>query len=430
MSVGKTNIVGAVDVGSAKVVSVLGRIDPATGALKILAASDVACRGVRGGVVVNIPETARSMAQAIEICEEKAQLKEVFDLQGVVVGARGNHLQSFNNKGAYNIARTDKEITPTDVESVLEIAQAVPISHDREVLHALPQDFWVDRQKGVPNPVGMEGALLEVDVHILTATSSHLNNLTKAVNQAGWRVQQIIYGLFALGETVVTMEEREQGCLLLDLGGQTLAMGVYSEGSLRYSKELPLGMDVLTRDLAYYMRTSLASAGRLKEAHGACLSSLVTPEEDVEYCGIDGREVRRIQKKTLVEIIQPRIEEMFGLIHKELEAAGWLEVIVPGGVILTGGGSLLRGLTEASMELLGVPSRLGLPQIEDFEAPNEIALNPTYATAISALHFMRRPPFWGDRAFGSARSLEVNGGRKPASQVGRKLRNFFEELFS
>ncbi|MEK6544279.1 MAG: cell division protein FtsA [Elusimicrobiota bacterium] len=428
---GKQNLICALDIGSSKLVAILGRIDPATGALSVVGSSEVNCRGARGGVVVNIPEAARAITQAVELCEEKLQDKDSDAIDNVIVMARGNHLQSFNNKGAYNIARTDKEITSGDVDSVLEIAQAVPISHDREVLHAMPQDFWVDRQKGVPNPVGMEGSLLEVDVHILTATSSHLNNLTKAVNQAGFRTQQIIYGIFALGETVVTMEEREQGCLLIDFGGEAISLGVYSEGSLRYSKEIHMGMDTLTRDLAYYMRTSLSHAGRIKEQHGACLTSLVTADEDIEYFGIDGREIKRIKKKTLVEVIQPRVEEMFTLIHKDLETAGWLDTIVPGGIILTGGGSLLRGLTEASMELMGVPSRLGLPQLEDFESPNEIVLNPTYATAIAGLHFFRRPPLWGDRSFSGGRgSTDAIIGRKSRNGVGRKIRDFIEELFS
>lgn len=427
----KVNTLCALDIGSSQVVAVLAGQDAVSRKIEILSASQIATRGIRGGVVVNIPETAKAIGQAIELCEEKLGGKEVSPVQDIILGVRGSHFQSFNNKGAYNIARTDKEIAAGDVESVLEIAKAFPISGDREVLHAIAQDFWVDRQKGVPNPVGMEGSLLEVDVHILTGTSSHLNNAVKAVNQAGFRVQNMIYGLFGLGETVVTPEEKQQGCLLVDLGGETLALGVFSESSLRYSKEIALGSDAVSRDLAYALRTSLINANRLKEEHGACLSSLVEAEEEVEFYGIDGREVRRVKKKTIVEIIQPRTEEIFSLIAKELDTAGWLEVIVPGGVILTGGGSQLRGLCEAATELLGVPARLGLPRSEDFAAPNECLANAAFATAVALLYYSQNPPLWGVTTNGRSHlGLEFGLGRKTRHGLSRKVQNFLEELFS
>ncbi len=427
----KHNTLCALDVGSSQINAVLAKRDLLNNKIEVLSTSQVVCRGLRGGVVVNIPETAKSITQTIELCEEKVRAADLAPVNSVILGVRGNHFASFNNKGAYNIARTDKEITATDVESVLEIAKAVPISQDREVLHAIAQDFWVDRQKGVPNPVGMEGSLLEVDVHILTGTSSHLNNVVKSVNQAGFRVEQTIYGLFALADTVVTPEEKQQGCLLVDLGGETLGIGVFSEGSLCYSKEIGLGSDSISRDLAYALRTSLINANRLKEEHGACLSSLVEPEEEVEFYGIDGRETRRVKKKTIVEIIQPRVEEIVTLIGKDLETAGWLEVIVPGGVIITGGGSLLRGLSDATTELLGVPSRLGLPQIESLEASGDYLTNPAFATAVSLLHYSQHPPLWGVSANGKSRlGLDLGIGRKSRNGVGRRVQNFFEELFS
>ncbi|MBI4063900.1 MAG: cell division protein FtsA [Elusimicrobia bacterium] len=420
----------AVDIGSSKIVAILAYKHPDEAKLSVLAASQVACRGLRGGVVVNIPETARAIAQAVELCEEKTKGSDIPPVGDLIIAVRGSHIQSFNNKGAFNIARTDKEITTADVESVLDIAQAVPISQDREVLHAIAQDFWVDRQKGVPNPVGMEGSLLEADVHILTAASSHLNNVIKAVSQAGFRVSRMIYALYALGEDVVTQEEKEQGCLLLDIGGQTIGLGVYSEGALRHSKEMPLGFDALTRDMAYALRTSLANAERLKEEHGACLSSLISADEEVEFHGIDGREIRRCKKKTIVDIIQPRIEEIFTMVAKELDTSGWLEVIVPGGVILTGGGSMLRGLIEASMELLGVPSRHGLAQLQTVSAASEIASNPAFATALALLHFVQQPPLWSAKTNGKHRIFEIGVGGRSKNGFSRKIQGFLEELFS
>ncbi|MBI2070271.1 MAG: cell division protein FtsA [Elusimicrobia bacterium] len=428
---GKSNTLCALDIGSSKIMAILAKQDPAELNITVLAGVQVACRGLRGGVVVNIPETARAVAQAIEICEEKVKDADLAPVNEVILAVRGSHIQSFNNKGAFNIARTDKEITAADVESVLDIAQAVPMSQDREVLHVVAQDFWVDRQKGVPNPVGMEGSLLEADVHILTATASHLNNVAKAVGQAGFRVSRIVYGLYALGEAAVTQEEKEQGCLLLDFGGQTLGIGVYSEGALRHSKEMSLGSDSLTRDLAYALRTSLVNAERLKEEHGACLTSLISPDEEVEFHAIDGREIRRVKKRTLVEIIQPRIEEIFAMVAKELETSGWLEVIVPGGAILTGGGSQMRGLVEASMELLGVPSRIGLPQFQAVTVAGELTGNPSFATALSLLQFIQQPPLWTDKAGSRGRSgIDLGLGAKSRKGLTRKFTNFLEELFS
>ncbi|MBI4368882.1 MAG: cell division protein FtsA [Elusimicrobia bacterium] len=429
----KANAVCAIDVGSSKIVGVLAKVDAAAKTpYEVLAGSRIDCRGIRGGVVVNIPETARAIMRAVEQCEEQARSQELAPITELVLAVRGAHIQSFNNKGAFNIARTDKEITPADVDSVLNIAHAVQLSQDREVLHVVAQDFWVDRQKGVLNPVGMEGSLLEVDVHILTAISSHLNNISKAVGQAGFKANRLVYGMLALGECVVTDEEKQQGCLLMDVGGQTLGIGVYLEGTLRYSKELPVGSDFITRDLAYAMRTSVIHADRLKEEHGACLSSLVTLDEEVEFPAIDGREMRRAKKKQILEIVQPRVEEIFAMAAKDLEAAGWLDAIVPGGAILVGGGSRLRGLAEASQELFGVPSRLGLPQIGDALAPEEFLNNPTFTTALSLLHFVQHPPLWGEKANGKRRRSLDNGmlGAKSRNGLTRKMQSFFEEIFS
>ncbi|MEK7287884.1 MAG: cell division protein FtsA [Elusimicrobiota bacterium] len=428
---GKSRTICALDIGSTKVAAVLAVQESAGAKLNVAAASEAICRGLRGGVVVNIPETVRSIAQAIELCEDRVQGGEFEAVEEVLIALRGSHIQSFNNKGALNIARTDKEITTSDVGNVLDIAQAVPMSQDREVLHVIPQDFWVDRQKGVPNPVGMEGSLLEADVHILTATSSHVSNVVKAVAQAGFRVSRTVYGLFALGEVAVTQEEKEQGCLLMDLGAQTLGLGVYSEGTLRHSKEMPMaGADLITRDLAYALRTSLASAERIKHEQGACLTSLISSDDDVEYQGIDGREIRRVKPRTIIEIVQPRVEEIFALVAKELEASGWLEVIVPGGVILAGGGSQMRGIVEASMELLGVPSRLGLPQLDAVMAPNEILGNPAYATALSLLRFVHHPPLWVEKINGKGRLGFDFGRGRSKNGLTRKLQHFLEELFS
>ncbi|MFA6004751.1 MAG: cell division protein FtsA, partial [Elusimicrobiota bacterium] len=260
----KPDVIAGLDMGSGRVTCLLGAPEPEAGRMRILGGASVACRGINGGVVVNIQETKSAVSQAVEEAEAAAGVT----VGGLFLGVRGTHLQSFNNKGAFNIARTDREITAEDVHSVVANAKAIPLSSDREILHVVPQSFSLDRQRGVPNPVGMEGSLLEVDVHIVTASSAHLNNVMKAVAQAGFEVQELIYGLLATGDQLVTPEEKELGSLLVDIGGQSVSLGVYSEGSIRYSKEIGIGSDFITRDLAVGLRTSMATAERLKIAHG------------------------------------------------------------------------------------------------------------------------------------------------------------------
>lgn len=372
----KPDIVAGLDMGSGRITCVLAAHDPGIQSIRVLSGASVPCRGLKGGVVVNISETARSITQAMEEAEEKA--KEV--VGEVYLGVRGAHLQSFNNRGAYNIARTDKEITAEDVANVIENAKAIPISSDREILHVIPQGFSLDRQRGVPNPVGMEGSLLEVEVHIVTASSSHLNNLIKAVSQAGFRVVEPIYGLLALGEVVVTPEEKDLGCLLIDVGGQTVSIGIYFEGSIRFSKEIPMGSDFITRDLAYGLRTSLVTAQNVKEKHGAALSSLLEADEQISVQGLDGRTMHDVKTHALLDYIQPRVEEIFAKVREEVQNSSYADL--PGGGVLTGGGALLRGMPEAAEQIMELQQvRAGLVSRE-FVTCDEEYLNPVYGTAL------------------------------------------------
>ena len=408
----KTEVICGLDLGSGRVSCVLAKPDPEGPGVAVVGGASVPCRGLNGGVVVNIAETARAITRAVE--EAEGQAKEV--VRGVCLGVRGAHLQSFNNRGAYNIARTDKEITAEDVQAVIENAKAIPISNDREILHVIPQGFSLDRQRGVPNPVGMEGALLEVEVHIVTASSSHLNNLFKAVNQAGFEVLESVYGLLAVGDLVVTPEERELGCLVIDLGGQTVSLGIFSEGSLRYSKELALGSDFITRDLALGLRTSIPTAQMIKEKHGVALSSLIEGDEEVAFVGIDGRTQQRIKTRTLIEFIQPRIEEIISVIGEDIQGSNYADLVAPTGAVLTGGGALLKGMAEATSEILELPVRMGLPHRDILNVPDELATLP-YTTALSLV----------------ARSGEnfsvVRDGSKKAPRAIRKFWNLFQDVF-
>lgn len=408
----KSQVLTGLDIGSGRVTCLVAVRDPGGEALKILGGSVVPCRGLKGGVVVNIAEAARAITQAVEEAEEKS--KEA--VSQVYLGIRGAHLQSFNNRGAYNIARTDKEITAEDITNVIENAKAIPISNDREIVHVIPQSFSLDRQRGVPNPVGMEGSLLEVEVHIVTASRSHLSNIEKAVNQAGFEIAESVYSLLAVGDLVVSPEEKELGCLLVDMGGQTVSVGIYSEGGIRFSKDLSLGSDFITRDLAFGLRTSLSTAQMIKEKHGVALSAHLNGEEEVAFVGVDGRSPQKASVKALLEFIQPRIEDIFNAVREEVQNSNFADLIVPGGAILTGGGALLKGMPEAGAHILEMPVRLGIARGQ-FVCGNEEYLNPSYATALGLLGY----------STGDFNVQGIGKGKKLAWK--KKLSSWFEDLF-
>ena len=375
----KPEIVAGLDVGSNQVCCVVGRQNESPGVVEIVGGARLPCRGVKGGVVINLHETAYAVQQVIEQVEDQTQetVRQVF------LGLRGNHIESMNAHGAINISRTDKEITAEDVSGAIENAKTIRLSPDREILHSIPQEFSLNHQRGVPNPVGMEGNFLEVDVHILTASSSHLSNIYKAIAQAGFDVTDPVYGMLAVGDIVITQEEKELGCLMIDFGGLTTGLAIYTEGSIRFSKELQIGSDFITRDISHNLRTSIAVAQDIKEKYGIAMNSLLKNDAKFDFTAVDGRTIRESTRRQLVEIIQPRLDQIFVMIDEEIKKSNMADAIVPGGVIVTGGGSMLEGLIQATEQALNSSSRIGLPQ--DVNGPESITANPTYATAIGLL---------------------------------------------
>ncbi|MEK7859259.1 MAG: cell division protein FtsA [Elusimicrobiota bacterium] len=410
----KQEVVAGLDMGSGRVTCLIGTPEE-SGRMKVLGGATVLCKGIKGGVVVNIEEAAH----AVQYCVERAEAEAKATVTRVYLGVRGKHLQSLNNHGAFNVARTDKEITAEDVQSVIANAKAVSLSNDREILHVVPQGFSLDRQRGVPNPVGMEGSLLEVEVHLVTAASAHLNNVMKTVARAGFEVLEPVYSLLAAGEQLVTSEEKDLGSLLIDFGGQSISLGVYSEGSIRYSKELEIGSDFITRDLAVGLRTSILTAERIKITHGIAHPSLLNGDEDIELTGVDGRTPVTIKTSTMMGIILPRVEEIFSMIADDLQNSSFMDVVGPGGVILTGGGSLMRGTAQAAEQILGMQVRVGMAHPDQVSA-EERWLDPVYATALGLLTFSSQSR-WGT---GVSRITS----RKLSKGV-RRIVSIFEDLF-
>lgn len=377
----KEEFIAGLDLGSSQVVCVMGRKD-AEERIEVIGATKIPCRGLKGGVVVDITDTTHAIEKAVNETQEKSGE----DIESVYVAVRGEHIQSQNNEGKQLISRTDKEITQEDVDNAIESAKAIQLSPDREIIHVVTKNYSLDHQAGVTNPVGMEGSHLAVEVHIITASKSHLNNMYKCINQAGVKVEELLLGVFAVGEVTITPDEKDLGVLLVDLGGETTNLAVYHSGSVCYTEELKISSDYITRDLSYGLRTSAPIARQIKEKHGAALFSVVEDEnEEVTYLGVDGRTQRHISRKTLVEYIQPRVEEIFSFIRESVQNSGYIDIVHAGGAILVGGGSLLSGVTQAAEQILSMPVRTGLPL--EIGGISEIINDPSYSTAVGLLKY-------------------------------------------
>ncbi|HAH06591.1 MAG TPA: cell division protein FtsA [Elusimicrobia bacterium] len=413
----KNDLIAGLDIGSGRVTCVLAEPNPDGQGVRVLSGAIEPCRGVQGGVVLNISEASRVVRRVVEKAEEEAHGKGM--VQGVYLGVRGKHIEGLNNDGAYNIARTDKEITPEDVQAVIGNARAISISSDREILHTLPQSFSLDKQKGMPDPVGMEGSTLGVEAHIVTALSSHLNNLSKAVALAGFEVYHTFYNPIALGELIVMPDERELGCLLADIGGQSISLAVFHDKAVRFTKELPIGTDSITKDVAHALRTSTATAEKLKLEHGVAHPRLAGEDCEITYVGVDGRTQRTIKRSSMIQVILPRVEELFDLVRQEVEGSGYADIVQGGGIILAGGGSMLKGMTEAAEQVLSMQARLGLVHPDSVTA-DEKYFDPTFASALALTCFHRSSTF---------ETAQRENGRRTDPSWLRAGRKFFRELF-
>lgn len=289
----KTNIIAGLDMGSGKITCIAAAQDYETGTLQVLAGRSVPCKGLRGGVVLDIRETSAAVQHALGSIERELNQ----DVSTLIVGVRGAHLESFSNHGTYNISRLDKEITQADMALAIENAKAMPIKNDNEIINVIPQGFAIDKQKGISNPEGMEGSLLEVDVHITTGSSTHLNNLAKAIQRPGYRIDNIVYGLVPLGDAVLTQEEKELGAMIIDLGGETMSVGIYIDGILKFSRDIPYGCDLITRDLSCGLRTSRQNAQDIKEKYGVSFPTSLDEDGEIPVPSLDGRTVHNIKKK-------------------------------------------------------------------------------------------------------------------------------------
>jgi len=363
-------IVG-LDIGTTKICAVVGEI--VNDAIEIIGVGTHASEGLRKGVVINIEKTVDSIKRAIEEAETMAGC----EISSVYAGIAGGHIKGFNSHGV--IALKEREVTKKDVERVIEAASAVAIPMDREVIHILEQEFIVDEQDGIMDPLGMSGVRLEAKIHIVTGAVTSAQNIIKCANRAGLDVHDIVLQSLASSEAVLTDEERNLGVVLIDFGGGTTDMAVFSKGSIKHTSVLALGGDNLTYDISIGIRTPKVEAEKIKMKYGCALTSLIGKDETIEVPGVGGRAPRVLPRQILGEILEPRVEEIFTLIQNDLIRSGY-EDIVNSGVVITGGSSELQGVAEIAEQIFNLPARVGYP--ERIGGLTEVVNKPMYATAV------------------------------------------------
>ncbi len=412
MKAAPETVVG-LDIGTTKISVVVAEPDPEVG-LRIVGFGTHPSHGLRKGVVVNIEATIRSIKKAVEGAEITADRQ----LNRVVAGIAGGHIQSFNSHGV--IPLRNREVGPADIRRVLDAARAVAIPMDREVVYIIPQEYIIDDQDGIREPLGMSGVRFEARVHIVTGAVTSAQNIVKCCNRAGLDVADIVLEPLASAEAVLIDDERELGVALVDMGGGTTDIVVISEGAVRHTSVLALGGNHVTNDIAVGLRTPAGEAEKIKRRYGCALTSLVGKDETLEVPTVGGRRPRVLGRRILAEIVEPRVEELFSLVRQDIEAAG-MEELVASGVVLTGGGALLTGAADMAERVFGgLPVRVGRPG--GIEALPDALLDPSFATGVGlVLHAVRhRGDLPGDLD-------DRDGGL--FTRVAQRMKAWFKDFF-
>ena len=371
------NIIVGLDIGTSKVVAIVGEVK-VDGEIEIIGIGTHPSHGLKKGVVVNIESTVQSIQRAVE----EAELMSGAEIDSVYAGIAGSHVSSLNSHGIVGI--NDGEVSPSDVERVIDAARAVPIPADQRILHILPQEFIIDGQEGIHEPVGMSGVRLEVQVHMVTGAVSAAQNIIKCVRRCGLEVQDLILEQIASSYSVLDEEEKELGVCLVDIGGGTTDIAVFTGGSIRHTAVIPIAGDQVTNDIAVALRTPTHHAEEIKLKYACALGKLPAAEETIEVPSIGDRPPRRMSRQTLAEVVEPRYEELLGLVQEELRRSGF-ESLVAGGIVLTGGSSKMEGLVDLAEEVFHMPVRLGVPQY--VTGLVDVVRNPIHATGVGLLLF-------------------------------------------
>lgn len=369
------NLVVGLDIGTSKVMAVVAERHE-DGKFEVVGLGSHPASGLKKGVVVNIESTVSAIQRALEEAELMADCK----IQHVYTGIAGSHIKSLNSTGM--VAIKDREVGRVDIDRVIETARAMPIPTDQQVLHILTQEFVIDGQDGIREPLGMSGVRLEVKVHIVTGAVSAAQNIVKCVRRCGLEVADLILQPLASSIAVLSEDEKDLGVCLVDIGGGTTDLAVFTQGAIRHTAVIPIAGDQITNDIAMALRTPTAEAEEIKVRHGCALRQLADPHEMVEVPGLGDRAPRQLSRQTLAEVIEPRVEELYSLVQQVLRQSGY-EELLSSGIVLTGGSAVMQGMVELGEEIFHMPVRIGIPRYEGPLA--DVVRTPRYATAMGLL---------------------------------------------
>ena len=376
-SVQDKKLIVGLDIGTSKVVAIVGEIS-LDGDIEIVGIGSSPSKGMKKGVVVNIESTVQSIQRAAE----EAELMAGCQIHSVYVGIAGSHIRSLNSHGI--VAIKDKEVYRADLERVIDAAQAVAIPADQKILHILPQEYVIDDQGGIKEPLGMSGVRLEAKVHLVTCAVNAAQNIEKCIRRCGLEVEEIILEQLASSYSVLTDDERELGVCMVDIGGGTTDIALFTEGSIRHTGVIPIAGDQVTNDIAMALRTPTQHAEEIKIKYACALTQLAGPDETIKVPSVGDRPPRDLSRQSLAEVVEPRYDELFTLVQAELRRSGY-EDMVPAGVVLTGGTSKMEGVVELAEEIFHMPVRVGYPQT--VRGLNDIVRNPIYATSVGLLQY-------------------------------------------
>lgn len=369
------NMIVGLDIGTSKVVAIVGK-RKVDGSIEIVGIGSNPSRGLKRGVVVNIETTVQAIQRAIE----EAELMAGCRIHSVYAGIAGSHIRSLNSHGI--VAIRDREVTQADIDRVIDAAQAVAIPADQKILHILPQEFIIDNQEGIKEPLGMSGVRLEAKVHLVTCAVNAAQNIEKCVRRCGLEVDDVILEQLASSYAVLTDDEKELGVCVVDVGGGTTDIAVFTGGAIRHTSVIPIAGDQVTNDIAMALRTPTQNAEEIKIKYACALTQLAGADETIKVPSVGDRPARDLSRQALAEVVEPRYEELFTLVQSELRRSGF-EELIPAGIVLTGGSSTMEGVVELAEEIFHMPVRLAVPQ--GVTGMTDVVNNPIYSTGVGLL---------------------------------------------